>query len=103
MPSITYSGASKPSDWQQVDGGRGIFVDVEIPSGIFRTSRPLPVYVASISGDNNHWATTGASSIYQATCTGFRVYVRWIDGSPLTPDFAQQRNWSINWIGIQHW
>lgn len=99
--SRTHSGSTSPSDWRQVSNGRGVFVDVQIPGTIFDAARPVPVYVTSISGDNNHWATTGATSIYQATHTGFRVYVRWIDGSALTPDFAQQRNWRINWIGIQ--
>ncbi len=103
MPSIERSGSTNPSDWKQVTGGRGIYVDVSIPATVFSASRPLPVYITSIGGDNNHWATTGATSIYKATHTGFRIYVRWIDGGTLTPDFAQERGWHINWIGRQQW
>lgn len=101
MAAIVHAGRSKPTDWKQVSNGRGIYVDVDTTVGAFSSSRPCPMYLTSLGGDNNHWATTGATSIYKATHTGFRVYVRWIDGSPLIPEFAEERGWHINWLGRQ--
>jgi hypothetical protein len=82
----------------QVYTTTGIFVDVNTTSGKFTN---VPVYVTSIGGNSSHWSTTGATSIYSATATGFRVYVRWVDSSPLTPAQANSLGWHINWIGME--
>jgi len=85
--------------WQPYDGGTtGIFVDVDTSSAGFSAA---PLYFTSIGGDSSHWATTGATSIYLPTATGFRVYVRWADGRPITPAEANGYQWHINWSGIQ--
>lgn len=78
----------------------GIYVDVDTSSAGFTST---PVYVTSLVGDANQWSTTGASSIYAATPSSFRVYVRWWDGNSVqvTPQFANERNWHIQWIGIE--
>jgi hypothetical protein len=83
----------------------GIYVDVNTTSGKFSS---VPAYVTSIGGQSSHWATTGATSVYGPnvagtlpTATGFRVYVRWADGSPLTPAQANGFKWHINWIGME--
>jgi hypothetical protein len=73
----------------------GIFVDVDTSSAQFTST---PVYITSLGGNGPHWATTGATSIYLPTPTGFRVYVRWANGGSLTPDVANQNGWHINWI-----
>ena len=101
MPPIVFSGRTKPNAWKGLSNGRGISVEVEIPATVFNATKPVPVFITSIGGDNNHWATTGASSVYKATHTGFRIYLRWIDGGPLDPEFAEAQNWHINWIGRQ--
>jgi hypothetical protein len=75
----------------------GIYVDVNTSSAAFSTT---PIYVTSIGGNSSHWATVGATSIYSATPTGFRVYVRWADNSPLTPAQANGFQWHIKWIGM---
>ena len=76
----------------------GIYVDVNTSAGNFSTT---PVYITSIGGTSSHWATTGATSIYFPTATGFRVYVKWSDSSPLTVEQANTYGWHINWIGIE--
>src|SRR4028118_1180688 len=79
--------------WQQYfdpGGGvfeQGVFVDVDTRSGGFTTT---PIYITSIGGYGYHWATTGATSIYTPTPTGFRVYVRLSNGQPITPALANQ-------------
>ena len=73
----------------------GIFVDVNTSVAGFTQT---PLYITSLGGNGSHWATTGATSIYQPTPTGFRVYVRWANGGELTPAFANQYRWHINWI-----
>lgn len=77
--------------------GQGIFVDVDTSSAGFTTT---PIYITSIGGNGGHWGTTGATSIYNPTPTGFRVYIRYPDGGSLTPAFANQYGWHINWIAI---
>jgi len=83
--------------WQQYPGGEGIFLDVDTSSAGFTST---PIYITSIGGASHHWWTTGATSIYLPTPTGFRVYVRYSTGGPLTPDIANQYEWHINWIAV---
>ncbi len=83
--------------WQQYPGGEGVYVDIDTSSAGFTTT---PIYITSIEGITRHWGTTGATSIYLATPKGFRVYVRYFDGSPLTPAEANNNGWHINWIAV---
>ena len=93
------SGSTTPgsTNWQAY-GGNGVYLDVDTSAGKFTTT---PKYLTSIGGNSSHWATTGATSIYNATPTGFRVYVRWSDGSALTPAQANSFQWHINWLGVE--
>ncbi|SEA38201.1 hypothetical protein SAMN05660964_01454 [Thiothrix caldifontis] len=95
------SGRTTPgaTDWRvYTTAPGGIVVDVNTSSGHFSTT---PVYITSLGGDSSHWATTGATSVYVPTATGFRVYVRWSDGRPITPAEANGFKWHINWIGME--
>jgi hypothetical protein len=83
--------------WQQYPDGEGVFVDVDTSSAGFKTT---PIYITSLGGRNGHWGTTGATSIYEPTPTGFRVYVRWSTGGLLTPAEANGAEWHINWIAV---
>lgn len=82
----------------QVYAATGIFVDVNTSAAGFAQT---PIYLTSIGGDGSHWATIGATSIYSATQDGFRIYLRWADNSPLTPQTANGFKWYIQWIGLQ--
>lgn len=95
----TASGKTTPGStaWQ-VYSPNGIFVDVSTVLGKF--SKP-PMYITSLGGNSSHWSTTGATSIYSPTASGFRVYVRWANGAPLTPAQANGFQWHINWIGME--
>jgi hypothetical protein len=79
----------------------GIYIDV-VTSVVFDE----PVYVASLTGTAYHWLTTGGSSIYPtpnvATKDGFRVYVRFSDGRPVSPQVAVDNGWRVNWIAMRH-
>jgi len=92
------SGSTTPgsTNWQ-VYSANGVFLDVDTSAGKFTTT---PKYITSIGGTSSHWATTGATSVYNATPTGFRVYVRFSDGSALTPATANSFQWHINWVGV---
>jgi len=83
--------------WQQYYSGEGVFVDVDTSSAGFTTT---PIYITSLGGATSHWATTGATSIYAPTPKGFRVFVRWSTGGPLTPATANEFGWHINWIAV---
>ena len=93
------SGRTKPgaTNWVKYSDS-GIYLDVDTSAGRFTGT---PVYTTSIGGSSSHWATTGATSIYKATATGFRVYVKWSDGSSLTPEQANGFEWHINWMGME--
>jgi hypothetical protein len=98
MATWKIASARTTSTAWQVYSPTGIYLDVNTSVGGFTGT---PVYITSIGGNAAHWATTGATSIYFPTATGFRVYVRWVDGSALTPAQANSFGWHINWVGIQ--
>jgi hypothetical protein len=97
MPSVAMqSGSTQGLTWQQYPGGGGIFIDILTKPHSFPGT---PLYNATLYGSSNHWATTGATSVYNASPTGFRVYVRYADGGPLTPADAQANGWYVRWVG----
>jgi hypothetical protein len=103
MASLKIGSGSTPTGntaWQPYAGGsaNGVYVDVNTSAAGFTA---VPLYLTSIGGNSSHWATTGATAIYSATATGFRIYIRWADGSPLTPAQANSFLWHINWMGIE--
>jgi hypothetical protein len=95
--SILVSGSTPTGKtaWQQYPGGEGVFVDIDTSSFGFDFT---PIYITSLGGTLNSWGTTGATSIYNPTPKGFRVYVRYATGGSLTPAVANQNGWHINWI-----
>ena len=94
------SGSTTPggTDWKPYSG-TGVYVDVDTSASGFTVT---PEYFTSIGGESSHWATTGVTSIYNATKTGFRVYVRWSNGSSLTPAQANGFKWHVNWFALHH-
>ena len=94
------SGSTTPgsTNWQPYSGNTGIYLDVDTSAGKFSTT---PQYFTSLGGNSSHWATTGVTSIYTPSPTGFRVYVRWSDGSALTPAQANSLQWHVNWLGVE--
>src|ERR1700751_6424236 len=99
MPRVVIgSGTTPATAWQQYTGGGGpgIFIDVDTSHALFPER---PTYVCSLHGSSEHWDTTGGSSIYNPTETGFRVYVRRTNGTAITPQDAEANGWRIEWIG----
>jgi hypothetical protein len=94
------SGSTTPgsTNWQPYPGNTGIYLDVDTSAGKFTTT---PKYFTSLGGNSSHWATTGVTSIYTPSPTGFRVYVRWSDGNVLTPAQANSLQWHVNWLGVE--
>ena len=93
------SGSTTPgaTNWKKYGTGTGVYLDVDTSAAEFCET---PQYFTSIGGNSSHWATTGATSIYRATKTGFRVYVRWANGNPITAAQANSFKWHINWLGV---
>jgi len=93
------SGRTTPGStaWQAY-GANGIYVDVDTSAAKLAGN---PVYLTSIGGTSNQWSTTGATSVYQSNATGFRIYVRYDGGSPVTPADANGFQWHINWIAME--
>jgi hypothetical protein len=74
-----------------------VYIDVDTKACGFAST---PQYFTSLGGATLHYATTGATSIYLPTATGFRIYLA---NEPWSA--AQQRppsSWGlfINWIAI---
>ena len=95
MKMATGSTPVGQTDWQQYKTN-GIYVDIDTSSAGFTQT---PHYLTSLGGRGSHWTTMGATSIYRPSPTGFRVYI-FKDGLNLTPGFANQKNWHINWAGF---
>ncbi|MGH8000540.1 MAG: hypothetical protein ACREPR_14200 [Brasilonema sp.] len=80
-----------------------IYVDIDTSGAKFTAT---PQYTISIGDPNDFGAaawTLGTSTVYLATPTGFRVYLRFTNESNqpnLTPEIANQYKWQVNWIGI---
>jgi hypothetical protein len=85
-------------EWQQYENNAGVFIDVNTEGYHFSTT---PVYVTALHGTSHHWATTGGSSVYNPTPTGFRVYIRRPDGGSLLVSEAQSLGWHIQWIATE--
>lgn len=94
-----YSGSTSPTQtaWKAYDN-TGIEVWVDTSTAGFKST---PLYFVSIGGKAGHWAVTGSNAVYNANKNGFRVYLRWPHGGLLTPDYAKDQNWHINWFGIE--
>jgi hypothetical protein len=92
------AGRTQPGvGWQQYSG-EGLYIDVNTAGYQFTTT---PVYVTALHGNSNHWGTTGGSSVYNPTPTGFRVYIRKPDGGSLLVSEAQNFGWHIQWIATE--
>ncbi|MFT5778147.1 MAG: hypothetical protein ACI837_001103 [Crocinitomicaceae bacterium] len=57
-------------------------------------------YFTSVQGSGSQYVLTGTTAIYAASPTGFTIYARHVDGSPLTPADATANGWYINWVSI---
>ena len=93
QPSLC-TGQTTPgaTNWQPY-GAEGLSLDVDTTACGYSAA---PLYFTSVGGLDGHWKTTGATSIYLPTATGFRVYV-WHRGNSLTPALANGLGWHLNW------
>ena len=85
-------GSTSPTSWKNYGDGIGIDVNIDTSSCGFTKT---PLYFTSLGGTSMQWETTGATSIYEQTEKGFRIYVRWSDGRKLTRKEAIDYEWHI--------
>jgi len=111
---VVGQGVTSPKDWVDYNGAvGGIYVDVNTSACGFTQTPHYLVTLESLTNSGYHWYISGVPSIYSATPTGFRVYIRWTDipsddptiGSlnfpnPLRASTALNRNWVIRWTAI---
>ena len=96
---IKYGSTPSGNTHWQTYGDKAIKVEVDTSSAGFEKT---PVYVISLGGDSGNWKTTGGNCVYFASNTGFWVYVKYADSSPLSPAYANENKWHINWIGCEN-
>jgi hypothetical protein len=96
--SIIKTGHTTPgaTDWKQY-GTDALYLDVDTNSAGFNQ---VPYYMASLNGSYCQWEADGINAIYSPTTTGFRIYLRDDMGRALTPAFANQMGWTVQWTGI---
>ncbi|WP_030679115.1 hypothetical protein [Streptomyces rimosus] len=95
------SGRTAPGEgWQDYPdrNGNGVYIDVDTSEGGFTDT---PAYIAALTGDDRMWMTTGGNTVYNATPTGFRVYVRRVDRQHIDPAYAAKNGWHIAWIAAE--
>ncbi|CAF1421029.1 unnamed protein product [Adineta ricciae] len=100
LPKFCY-GTTNSDQWLPFNQGpSGLMMYINTTSCHFNQ---MPTYFTSLSGDSEHWTTTGMTSIYRGTSTGFTIF--------LYPDIGREpkqysmerlaiRKWKLNWIGI---
>jgi hypothetical protein len=93
----TASGQTRPQDWAAYATNQGIVVTVDTSSAGFENT---PRYFTALHGNSLHWDTVGATSIYEASRTGFKVYLRWRDASPMQVAQAVNNGWFIAWFAV---
>jgi hypothetical protein len=93
------TGSTTAGTGWQVYTPDGIYIDINTSAAQFSS---VPVYVASLRSNtpSSQWKVVGVDGIYNATATSFRIYIRWVDGSALSPATANANGWMIDWIGI---
>ena len=88
------TGASSTDAWV-AHSENGIYVDVDTSAAGFEST---PNYITSIHGTSSHWTTTGGNAVYNATPTGFRVYIY---QARITPELATEYGWHIEWVAVE--
>ena len=86
------------TNWQQYELGKndqGIFIDIDTSAAAFTET---PKYFTALRGEGDLSQVKGVHAIYNASPTGFRIYLYRPD--QLTPEFANQHNWHIQWLGM---
>jgi hypothetical protein len=84
------TGSTKTTDWTLYAYAAAITVYVDLSQ--YKLTKAPYVYT-SLNGNGMHYATIGATSIYELSPSGFRVYVGWWNGSPITINDAQKYGW----------
>jgi len=84
-------GQTTVNDWRDY-GNANMYVDVNIAPYKFTQT---PTIVTSIHGVSSHWTTSGASSVYSASPTTFRIYIL---RNGVTMANAKAWGWVINWV-----
>jgi hypothetical protein len=75
----------------------GILVKVDTSAAKFTQT---PQYFFSLLGKAAMWETTGPASVYEATATGFSVYLRYPGDKNLRANDAKAYQWHISWVAI---
>ena len=92
-------GTTSKGDWDVWSsyGSTGLFIDVDTTFCKFAEAKPR--YVSSVIGDSAHWQLTGVNSIYEASSTGFRIYM-WhpVLRGKFMKYFAARYNWRLSWL-----
>jgi hypothetical protein len=89
-------GETTPADWTQYMTDV-IRVDIDTHLAGFTST---PSYFTSINGTSGHWRTTGATSVYFPTSTGFTIFIYDMNPSDITPAIALSWGWHIKWCGV---
>ena len=120
---VVGQGITTPDDWvnyNQTGTPSGVRVNVNTSGCNFETTPHYIPTLESVGAGPHKWLATGVSSVYNATPTGFTVYLRWVDNqitddggdnfpvvsngvtitNPLTAQDAAALNFVVRWTAI---
>ncbi len=98
--ALIVSGSTVPgaTNWEQDGLNKDIiYVDVNTGTAGFSST---PAYIVSLGGTSSHGETIGGGAVYNASSTGFRIYLRWAKGGILEPETANSKGWHIVWAAF---
>lgn len=97
-------GRTSYTQWKPYNGGRhGITVHVNTSHCQFQA---VLAYFTSPGGKTSHWTTTGMTSVYAESGTGFDVYLWTTDAGKPEPNnqtlaMMAVRQWELNWTAVE--
>jgi hypothetical protein len=91
-----FAGKTTCKDW--IDYGRYDNMSYYVVVKFEKPLERVPYIVTSIHGTGCHWLVNGPSSVYDVSTTGFKVYIRVVEGT-ITMEQMQEYNWHIVYLG----
>ena len=99
-PVRVVCGLSSPSGWQNYIDPDAVYIDVDTRVGGTAAFSTTPMYFTNIACIAGCWRSMGVNAVYDATPTGFRVYVQDFNPEVMDRNLATAWGYQIKWCGF---
>ena len=99
-PVKVVCGLSSASAWQNYADPDAVYTDVDTRVGGVAAFSATPMYFTNIACTAGCWRSMGAQAIYNASPTGFRVFVQDFNPEILDRNLALTWGYQIKWCGF---